>query len=370
MRSFWEQNSLLDYDVAIVGAGIVGLSVASSILERKPKTRVLVLERGLLPTGASTRNAGFSHFGSLTEVLADVQKMGEDKCLQLVEKRWKGLLKMGIRLGKKNIDFQQNGGYELLLDKEASAYREEILRYNDFLRPIFPTAVYSDSSHKIAQFGFQNVKGLLYNRYEGQINTGKMMDALWLYAQKRGARILTGTDITHFEEDAQGVALFAQDDFVFRASKVIFCTNAFTKRFFPDIELQAGRGQVLITKPLPALPFKGAFHFDEGFYYFRNFENRVLFGGGRNNGGEAENTTEFGLTDRVQQDLEQKLRDIILPRLPFEIAMRWSGIMAFSADKKPIKTQTSAHTWLVARLNGMGVALASQLGEEVAEELL
>ena len=55
--------------------------------------------------------------------------------------------------------------------------------------------------------------------------------------------------------------------------------------------------------------------------------------------------------------------------LPFEVDMRWSGIMAFSADKKPIKEQTSDHTWLVARLNGMGVALASQLGEEIAEKL-
>ena len=98
MYSFWEKNTLLNYDTAIVGAGIVGLSIASAILEKYPKQRVVVLERGLLPTGASTRNAGFACFGSLTELLADEAKMGIDKCLDLVEKRWNGLQKLVKRL--------------------------------------------------------------------------------------------------------------------------------------------------------------------------------------------------------------------------------------------------------------------------------
>lgn len=54
MLSFWEKNSLLNYDVIIVGSGILGLSTACEIKERRPEKNVLILERGIFPTGAST----------------------------------------------------------------------------------------------------------------------------------------------------------------------------------------------------------------------------------------------------------------------------------------------------------------------------
>lgn len=369
MHSFWEKNTLLNYDTAIIGAGIVGLSIASAILEKYPKQRVIVLERGLLPMGASTRNAGFACFGSLTELLADEAKMGTDKCLELVERRWNGLQKLVKRLGKKNIDFQNWGGYEILPTQDYQEVREDMLRYNALLQAIFPTAVYSDSSHKIPEFGFQKVRTMLHNRYEAQIDTGKMMDNLWLYAQKKGAKILTGAEVAHFQENSQGVEIELQDKTRLTASQLIVCTNAFASKFFPEIEISPGRGQVLITKPLPApLKFKGTFHLDEGFYYFRNFENRVLLGGGRNLDFEAETTTDFGLTDLIQNDLIQKLQNIILPTQKFEVEMAWAGIMAFSKDKQPICEKITPHTWLVARLNGMGVALASQLADELVQK--
>ena len=55
MISFWERESFLAYDYLVVGAGITGLSTAATLLEQAPGTRVAVLERGLLPAGASTR---------------------------------------------------------------------------------------------------------------------------------------------------------------------------------------------------------------------------------------------------------------------------------------------------------------------------
>jgi len=69
MFSYWEQESFSFYDHIVAGAGIVGLNVAIALKEQYPNARVLVLERSLLPTGASTRNAGFACMGSPTELL-------------------------------------------------------------------------------------------------------------------------------------------------------------------------------------------------------------------------------------------------------------------------------------------------------------
>ena len=67
MLSFWEKDFFIAYDHIVVGSGIVGLSTAIAIKEKQPNSRVLVLERGIFPTGASTKNAGFACFGSLSE---------------------------------------------------------------------------------------------------------------------------------------------------------------------------------------------------------------------------------------------------------------------------------------------------------------
>ena len=87
MLSYWEKTSLLNYDVIVVGSGIVGLSTALSIKEKSPGQRVLVLERSILPTGASTKNAGFACIGSLTEILDDLTHMSTQEVLSLVELR-------------------------------------------------------------------------------------------------------------------------------------------------------------------------------------------------------------------------------------------------------------------------------------------
>lgn len=71
--SYWEQKSLIgNPDVAVIGAGITGLNAAIRLKQLDPALDVLVLERGALPEGASTRNAGFACFGSPSELLADL----------------------------------------------------------------------------------------------------------------------------------------------------------------------------------------------------------------------------------------------------------------------------------------------------------
>ncbi|CAN5175283.1 hypothetical protein BH23BAC1_BH23BAC1_40990 [soil metagenome] len=55
MLSIWEHQSFLKYDFIVIGAGIVGLSTAISLRELNPKASILILERGVLPIGASTK---------------------------------------------------------------------------------------------------------------------------------------------------------------------------------------------------------------------------------------------------------------------------------------------------------------------------
>ncbi|MDC6470952.1 FAD-dependent oxidoreductase, partial [Flavobacteriales bacterium] len=130
--------------------------------------------------------------------------------------------------------------------------------------------------------------------------------------------------------------------------------------------VQPARAQVIITKPINNLKIKGSFHLQEGYYYFRNIDDRILIGGGRNLDFSNEKTMNFGQTDLIQNKLEEILKTIILPTTSFEIDQRWSGIMGVGDKKKPIVKQISNHVFCGVRLGGMGIAIGSLVGRELA----
>ena len=75
--SYWEHQSFFgSAEVVIIGAGLVGLTAALYLKQRRPNWHVVVLERRALPSGASTRNAGFACLGSISEPLPDISLPG------------------------------------------------------------------------------------------------------------------------------------------------------------------------------------------------------------------------------------------------------------------------------------------------------
>lgn len=373
MLSYWEQQHFLRYDHIIAGAGIVGLSTAIELKGKYPNARVLVLERGLLPTGASSRNAGFACMGSLTELLDDTQYNTEEEILELYEWRKKGLERLRHRLGDDRIGYRTHGSYELIHEDELSAL-DSVEYFNQLLLPVTKQPAFKLVNEKIDVFGFSQTytKALIENTCEGELDTGMMMRALTDYAIEKGVEIKTGAPISHFVEEKNAVAVYVTDMYrnevlSMRCDTFSVCTNAFTKTLLPDEDVKPGRGQVLVTTPIDGLRFKGIYHFDKGYYYFREIDGRVLFGGGRNLDFEGENTTAIELNEIIQKDLDEKLRTIILPGTKFEVAQRWSGIMAFGNTKKPVIKKFSERVYGAFRMGGMGVALGSDVARSLVD---
>ncbi|MFQ3238269.1 MAG: gamma-glutamylputrescine oxidase [Olleya marilimosa] len=363
--SYWEIKSwLTNVDYTIVGSGIVGLNCALQLKKRFPKANILILEKGTLPQGASTKNAGFACFGSLSEIVADLKTHTEQEVLDLVQKRVKGLQKLRDNLGDKTIDYQQLGGYELFNTNsdlfETCLHQKTLV--NNLLKPVFEDNVFSLKENR---FGFKNINNqYCFNQFEGQIDTGRMMEALLKKALLKGIKILNNVSVSSFSEDANAVKV-ETNQFSFSTSKLLIATNGFASVLnIPKVK--PARAQVLITKPIKNLHIKGTFHLDEGYYYFRNIDNRILFGGGRNLDFKGEETTELSQTDLIQNKLEALLKSTILPNTPFQIEHRWSGIMGVGVQKKPIVNQLSNNVFCGVRLGGMGVAIGSLIGEELA----
>lgn len=371
MFSYWEQSSFLNYDIIIIGAGIIGLSTAIELKQHQANKRILVLERGFMSSGASSRNAGFACIGSVGEILDDLKNMHEDEVINLVARRKKGLELLRSRLGDHNIQYQKNGSFELLGEEELPIL-DQIEYLNKLLKSIDNQRYFNIANPLIEQFGFNknNCKGLIESLQEGEIHTGSMLRALQDLALEKGIEIKTNAEVIKIEEIANKCQVYIPDTirnehWKLQCQQLFICTNAFTKQFLPDIDLKPGRGQILLTKPIDNLAFKGIFHYDRGYYYFRALEGRVLFGGGRNLDFETETSTEISLNQAIQEHLEYLLQNVILPNTPFEIEQRWSGIMAFGATKAPIIKQLSTHIFGAFRMGGMGVALGSLCAQEL-----
>ena len=287
-----------------------------------------------MPTGASTRNAGFACFGSITELMDDLENQSEDEVFALVEKRWRGLQRLRERVGDKNMNFQLNGNFELFKSEEKSLFQnceDRIEYFNKNLKHVIGKSdTYQVVDNQIKNFGFSNIPHLIKNNFEGQINTGKMMHRLLDLAIEKGIRVLNGISIKSIEDANNKVHFLTENGWQLVANRVLVTTNGFTKNLLPEIEVTPARNQVLITKPIENLKVKGCFHYDCGYVYFRNVGNRILLGGARNLAKAEETTDQFGTTSTIQNALLEILDTVILPNQKVEIDQWWSGILAVS----------------------------------------
>jgi len=370
--SYWERETFFkNIDIAVIGSGIVGLSAAIHLKTLDPALQVVILERGTLPIGASTRNAGFSCFGSMTELLDDLSHASEAQVLEVVEKRWRGLQRLRALVGDENLDFKMLGGYEMFTHEEDSIFQECLERMPEFNEKIGHITGWKEGykvvDDRIDSFGFKGVRHLILNQPEGQVNTGKMMSALLRKAQEAGVQIFNGFAIRHLEDSTQGVHIETESGWSIRVPRVLVAVNGFAQKLLSMAEVQPARNQVLITQPIPDLRMEGCFHYDKGYYYFRNIDGRILLGGGRNLDLERENTDEFGANKLIRQALIQLLETVVCPGQATQIDSWWTGILGLGPVKKPIIEKFSSNITVAVRLSGMGVAIGTLVGQEGAE---
>lgn len=372
--SVWEKESFFSHkDIIIIGSGVVGLWSAYYMKKAAPHAKILVVERGIIPTGASSRNAGFACIGSPTELLADARKMGEQSMLEIVAMRYEGLQRIKKVFSHKEIEYEQHGGYELITDEQYNKLKQlknDLGWLNITLRrAIKDEKTFRIADKKIKHFGFKQTSHLVESRSEAQLHSGKLLQALLRKVQGMGVEVMTQTAVEGFGKTNGKIVLQTNLPVTLSADQLLICTNGFASQLLPKIDVVPVRGQVLVTSPIKKLAFKGAFHFDEGFYYFRNLGNRVLLGGARNKDMAAENSAEMITTDFIQSELERFLKEVVLPKQKYTIEHRWSGIMGMGNGKFPIIKRIEKDVYCAVRMSGMGVALAPVAGDIVARQM-
>ena len=365
MLSYWEKTTLRHFDFVVVGGGIVGHFTALFYAQKNPEHRVAILERGLFPSGASTKNAGFTCFGSIAELEHDVASIGEEATAALVMKRYNGLKQLREALGDEAIDYREVGGYEMCFEPPK---QERVDFFNDLLEAHLGSRPYSVKPSE--GYGFSTkVTHLIKNALEGTVDTGKMMAALQQKVAQAGVLTFTQSTVEKIESTCKGKTVYIQTadgSVAFFARQVALCTNAYSRKFLAEEDLEPGRGLVLVSKPHPAFHWEGSFHYHDGYNYFRTIDGRLLLGGGRHLDKPGETTLVPGINSAIEKALKEDVASLIAPGVAVEIDYLWSGVMAFGSSKQPVIKRIDDHMVAGIRLGGMGVAIGARVGQDLA----
>lgn len=371
--SYWERSTLLEgIDFLVIGSGIVGSACALRLRERYPDAKIVILERGYIPTGASTKNAGFACFGSVTELNDDLQRIPEDQVWATVALRWRGLQRLQERFSAEQIGLIFPGSWDLLASGSHAEKKQLNDRIGYFNEQVFRITGQQDCysyDDEIAQrCGFNGIDGGFHNRLEGELHTGKLFLATQQLLAMAGIIVLNGMEVLSCETSEKGVAV--QTNYgELKASKLAVTVNGFAGKLLGDERIVPARAQVLVTDPIPGFELPGTFHYQEGYYYFRSVDNRLLLGGGRNLDFKGETSEELAVTETIMQALEKLATEKILPGKSFSVAYRWAGIMGVGTEKKPLVELVQPNLGIAVRMGGMGVAIGSLAGEQLADLL-
>lgn len=366
--SYWESNAWLeDIDMLVVGAGIVGLSAAFHAREKHPDWRIVVVDADPLGGGGSSRNAGFSCFGSPSELQHDRQTLGDEAALKLVHRRWQGLKRLRSTFGDAALGHRRCGSIELFHDSgnEAPLSPRALDDLNAWIQPV--TGVHDTftpiSTHSLQHLRVHGGDAAVLSRFEGLLDTGKMNRAFRAMASSYGIDILTGIRVEAVQPSKIGcnihMSALNREATEVQTQRILVATNALGAALIPGLDVEPAVNHVMVTDPIPGFDFPYAVHMDAGYIYARPIENRMLIGGGRHWGLDESSTRSKLLA--LMHELWPATQNVPVPH-------QWSGLLGVGKTRSPIVHQFAANAIAAVRLGGMGVAIGMEVGRLAAEE--
>jgi sarcosine oxidase subunit beta len=350
-------------EIAIVGGGVMGLSIAYQLAKRGI-TDVVVLERGYLAQGASGRNGGGVRMQWSTELNVRLMRESIDLCKHFAQE-------IGV-----NVWFRQ-GGYLFLARRKDE--REKMER-NVALQNKFGVPTRMLSPHEaleiVPELDVSNVVCATYNPKDGVLFPWPF---LWGYAhqaQSRGVEVHLYTDVKTIERSGKGFALTVEKQgraSTVRANRVINAAGAWS----PEVARLVGvelpnrphRHEILSTEPLKPFLTPMVSVLSSGLYFSQSMRGEIVTGV----------TVEDHEDGRIKLGSRLKFlstvaRELIavMPRLAdVKVLRQWAGPYDVSPDGRPILGEPPGVPgfFLACGFVGHGFMMAPVMGKYYAEWL-
>jgi gamma-glutamylputrescine oxidase len=356
-----------EVDVAIVGGGIAGLSLAYWLTELAPQLKVCILEAETIGHGASGRNAGFNTVGSTSYLANLVNKEGLNEA-----KRYWDFKQLSLRLMREHLF--NRFAVEQNFWGSTTVYRNQNLleEHLEVLRSLQAEHLKVVSREELASQQLKGLVGGLSFTHEGCLHSMKLLLAMKEYIESKGVKVYSHQAVSWGDDLGDKIKLICNRGSV-KASKVLLAINGYAGQFHADLKswVQPKRAQML-TLDFSRKKLTGNFYDPPHKVYFRQDPSTgdLLVGGMRLLEEESENSDFDKTTPIIQEALAKYAEDIFQTKL--EVKARWSGVMGFTPEERPYIKPVSflKHTTFVGGFSGHGMGLAFGVAFEAVQRLI
>ena len=366
--SYWHLNNpnrgQKNFDVVIVGAGIVGLSTAYALKQKYPNISVAIVEARWIGAGASGRNAGFVLQGTVSDFATDANRYG----LERTKRLWKFTTEnrnLIAGLNPEKIGFRPLGSYSVAgYDAEAeSLYKSVPLMQESGVEP-----VWLDKDDIRNQLGMPELPGGLFVPSNGVVNSGGLLRHL---QELSDCALFENSPVSKIRKNRDGL-IIETPSMSINTQKVLLATNAYLPQLSAKLRhiVEPVRAQMLLTSPAGPAKLDAPVYSHHGYFYVRQLaDGRLLAGGGRHKHVEDEIGYDEITTPALQNDIEVYLRRYF-PRLKFKsVEQRWSGVMGFSPDGIPVAGRLPEfnNVYYMTGFTGHGMGFGVRAGQMLAD---
>jgi gamma-glutamylputrescine oxidase len=339
-------DGVAEAELCVVGLGGSGLS---AVVEALGEGRSVVgIDAGSVGGGAAGRNGGF--------LLAGLAPFHHDLARQVGGDRATELYRL-TQAELERIAGQTPGCVRLTGSLRIAASEEELL----------DCAV---------QFGEMREDGLPVEEYAGPEGDGLLFPGdgtLQPLARCRElARQAAGAGALLFE-GTPGIEILGHVVTTPRGrvecDSVVAAVDGRLEAVLPELAESRGvrtaRAQMLATAPLLRTRFSRPVYTRWGWDYFQQLgDGRLVLGGFRDRGGEAEWTHDPDSNAEVQGHLEQFLRNDL--EVEEAITHRWAGLISFTEDRLPVLNEVRPRVWACGAYSGTGNVVGALCGRLAA----
>ncbi len=350
----------LSCDVAIIGAGVIGTSIAWHLAKRGV-TNVVVVEKEINPgMGSTAKAAGGIRAQFNSKINVELSKlsipaferfpaeMGMDIQFNQVGYLWIASRDEDLRLFEKMVADQRRMGLDVqLLDRAGVATHAPYVRIDD-------------------------VVGGTFHQKDGYAPPADYVMGYHKRSKELGVRYLLATSVTGVVTRGGAAVGLKTSAGEISAEKIVCAAGAYSGKIGEmigvEIPVVPVRRQCFVTKPIPLPhPIPMTIDFASG-VYMHTESGGVLVG-------LADKNEPASFNETVDSDFIAKMAELAMSRVPVlesaEILTSWAGLYEVTPDHHPILGALPglANFHLATGFSGHGVMHAPATGQLLAELL-
>lgn len=357
------EGSPMIFDTVIVGGGIIGVSIAHSLVERQHSS-VAIIERDTLSSGSTGLAAGIVTHQLWNELDITLVRNSVRKFREI------------MKISGSSFRFQRTGLLTVVSDEpDARSLREKahILSGMGVKAELMEPSVIS---HRFPALETSNISLGLYCPDDGYVNPTDYTSVIARHAERSGAQIMTRNEVTGIDVRDGRIEGVETTAGTIKTRRLVNAAGVWSRRVAQkaclDVPLKAYRTQLAIVK-LTKRANLPSYHDVAKDYYLRpESEASVVVGNGtslhESDPESFDRAADMNFKEAVARNLSSRLRDLS----DAAIASSWAGLCDATPDRLPLMGEYGGVEgfYLACGFQGLGVMRAPAIGDSVASILL